>query len=142
MLTKEKLLQLMTDLESETVERTRAFDKAEKMGQAISAFANDLPGRGVPGYLLLGVEDDGQLSRRRVTDDQMIALGGLKTEGNLLPQPSMCIEKFTFDDGDVVAIEVFPTAAPPVRFKGQAWVRVGARKALASDADQHDAAAF
>lgn len=41
MLTKEKLLQLMADLESETVERTRAFDKAEKMGQAISAFAND-----------------------------------------------------------------------------------------------------
>ena len=34
MLTKEKLMQLMTDLESETVERTRAFDKAEKMGQA------------------------------------------------------------------------------------------------------------
>ena len=41
MLTKEKLMQLMVDLESVTVERTRAFDKAEKMGQAICAFAND-----------------------------------------------------------------------------------------------------
>ena len=137
MLTKEKLAQLIADLESETVERTRAFDKIDKMGQAISAFANDLSGRGVSGYLLLGVEDNGELSHRRVSDEQMTALGGLKTEGNLLPQPSMCIEKFAFDDGDVVAIEVFPTAAPPVRFKGQAWVRVGARKALASDADMH-----
>ena len=137
MLTNEKLLRLMTDLESETVERTRAFDKADKMGQAICAFANDLPGRGVPGYLLLGVEDNGQLSHRRVSDEQMTALGGLKTEGNLLPQPSMSIEKFSFDDGDVVAIEVFPTTIPPIRFKGQTWVRVGARKAMASEDDLH-----
>ena len=54
MLTKDELIHLMTDLESETVERTRAFDKADKMGQAICAFANDLSGRNKPGYLLLG----------------------------------------------------------------------------------------
>ena len=32
---KEKILQLMSNLESENIERTRAFDKADKMGQAI-----------------------------------------------------------------------------------------------------------
>ena len=48
MLTEAELKKLLTDLESETVERSRAFDKAEKMGQAISAFANDLPGRKQP----------------------------------------------------------------------------------------------
>ena len=69
MLTREKLAVLMGDLESEVVERTRAFDKMDKMGQAISAFANDLPGRGVPGYLLLGVENDGRLSGKRVSDE-------------------------------------------------------------------------
>ena len=137
MLTKEELVLLIADLEAETVERTRAFDKIDKMGQAISAFANDLPGRGAPGYLLLGVEDNGELSQRRVSDEQMTALGGLKTEGNLLPQPSMSIEKFSFDNGDVVVIEVFPTTIPPIRFKGQTWVRVGARKALASEDDLH-----
>ena len=31
---------MLTDLESETVERSRAFDKAEKMGQAISGEIN------------------------------------------------------------------------------------------------------
>ena len=36
---KEKILQLMSNLESENIERTRAFDKADKMGQAICAFA-------------------------------------------------------------------------------------------------------
>jgi len=137
MLTKEKLALLIADLESETVERTRAFDKAEKMGQAISAFANDLPGRGVPGYLLLGVDNDGRISGKRISDEQLTSLGGLKTEGALLPPPSMSIEKFSFDDGDVVVIEVFPSAYPPIRFKGQAWVRVGARKAIATDEDLH-----
>ena len=137
MLTKEKLMQLIADLESETVERTRAFDKIDKMGQAISAFANDLPGRGVSCYLLLGVENDGRISGKRISDEQLTSLGGLKTEGALLPSPSLSIEKFSFDDGDVVVVEVFPSAYPPIRFKGQAWVRVGARKALATDEDLH-----
>ena len=94
MLTEAELKKLLTDLESETVERSRAFDKAEKMGQAISAFANDLPGRKQPGYLLLGVENDGQISGKRISDEQLTSLGGLKTEGALLPPPSMAIEIF------------------------------------------------
>ena len=137
MLTESELKKLLTDLESETVERSRAFDKADKMGQAISAFANDLPGRKKPGYLLLGVENDGQISGKRITDDQLTSLGGLKTEGALLPPPSMAIEIFSFPEGDVAVIEVFPSAYPPIRYKGQAWVRAGARKALASDGDLH-----
>ena len=137
MLTEAELKKLLTDLESETVERSRAFDKAEKMGQAISAFANDLPGRKQPGYLLLGVENDGQISGKRISDEQLTSLGGLKTEGALLPPPSMAIEIFNFPEGDVAAIEVFPSAYPPIRYKGQAWVRVGARKALATDEDLH-----
>ena len=137
MLTEAELKKLLTDLESETVERSRAFDKAEKMGQAISAFANDLPGRKQPGYLLLGVENDGRISGKRISDEQLTSLGGLKTEGALLPPPSMAIEIFNFPEGDVAAIEVFPSAYPPIRYKGQAWVRVGARKALATDEDLH-----
>ncbi len=49
----------------------------------------------------------------------------------------MSIEKFTFPEGDVVVIEVFPSSYPPIRYRGQAWVRIGARKALASDEDLH-----
>ena len=115
MLTKDELIHLMTDLESETVERTRAFDKADKMGQAICAFANDLSGRNKPGYLLLGVNNDGSLSGKRIDDQHLTALGGLKTEGNLLPPPAMAIEVFHFEGGDVVVIEVFPSAYPPIR---------------------------
>lgn len=134
---RQKILQLMKSLEAENIERTRAFDKADKMGQAICAFANDLADRKQPGYLLLGVEDDGSFSGKRITDEQLTSLGGFKTEGVILPPPSMAIYHESFDEGDVVAIEVFPSSYPPIKFKGQVWVRVGPRKALASNDDIH-----
>ncbi len=136
-LSEEKLRQLITDLESENVERTRAFDKVDKMGQAICAFANDLADRGEPGYLILGVENDGKISGKRINDEQLTSLGGWKTEGNLLPPPAMALEHFHFPEGDVVVLTVFPSAYPPIRYQGQVWVRIGARKALASDEDIH-----
>ena len=136
-MTEDKLRSLMTDLESESVERTRAFDKADKMGQAICAFASDLSGSGEPGYLLLGVENDGTVSGKRIDDEHLTSLGGLKTEGNLLPPPAMALEVFHLAEGDVVVITVFPSVYPPIRYKGQAWIRVSARKALATDEDIH-----
>ena len=127
----------MSNLESENIERTRAFDKADKMGQAICAFANDIGDRKQPGYLLLGVEDNGTFSGKRITDEQLTALAGFKSEGNLLPPPSMTIYHESFDDGDVAVIEVFPSSYPPIRYKGQVWVRIGPRKALANNDDIH-----
>ena len=137
MLTELQLRELLKDLESETVERTRAFDKVEKMGQAISAFANDIANRQKPGYLLLGVEDNGIISGRRIDDDRFASLGGLKTDGNLRPPPSMSIEKFSLEEGDVVVIEVYPSKYPPILYKGQAWIRVGPRKVPATEEDIH-----
>ncbi len=137
MLTESELRKMLMDLESETVERTRAFDKADKIGQAISAFANDLGGHKKPGYLLLGVENDGRIFGKRIDGEQLTSLGTLKTDGTLLPPPAMAINTIHFPEGDVVVIEVFPSAYPPIRYRGQVWVRVGARKALASEEDLH-----
>ena len=134
---KEKILQLMSNLESENIERTRAFDKADKMGQAICAFANDIGDRKQPGYLLLGVEDDGSFSGKRITDEQLTVLAGFKSEGNLLPPPSMTIYHESFAEGDIAVIEVFPSSYPPIRYKGQVWVRIGPRKCLANNDDIH-----
>lgn len=42
-----KLIQsLLDDLESDRSERTRSVNNTDKFGQAICAFANDLPGSG------------------------------------------------------------------------------------------------
>lgn len=135
MLTREEVLSLLAKGESENIEKTRAFDKADKMGQAICAFANDLAGRGSPGYLFLGVDDDGKISGKRIDDKAFASLGGLKTDGNLLPPPAMALERFEFPEGDVVVVEVFPSRYPPIRYNGQVWVRVGPRKAIATQDD-------
>lgn len=137
MINKNQLSKLIQDLESETVERTRAFDKTDKMGQAISAFANDLANRQKPGYLILGVDDDGKISGKRINDELLTSLGGFKSDGNLRPTPSMSIERYSYEEGDVVVIEVFPSKYPPIYYKGKAWVRVGPRKMPASEEDIH-----
>ena len=136
-MTERELRELIAGGENEQVEMTRAFDKADKMGQAICAFANDLGNTGRAGVLLLGVDDGGSISGKRIDDRQFASLGGLKSDGNLLPPPSMSVEKFALPEGDVVAITVFPSNYPPIRYNGQIWVRVGPRKALANDDDVH-----
>ena len=134
-MTEAELRKLMLAFEDERVERTRAFDKADKMGQAICAFANDISGSGEAGYLLLGVENDGRISGRRIDDEKWASLGGLKTDGNILPPPAMSMEKFSLAEGDVIAIKVFPSSYPPIRYNGDAWIRIGPRKCKAREED-------
>ena len=46
MSTREKLLELLRDVESSRVERTKSTTDKDKFGEAVCAFANDMPGRG------------------------------------------------------------------------------------------------
>ena len=136
-MTELELKELLASFESEHVERTRAFDKADKMGEAICAFANDISGSGKSGYLLLGVDDNGKIAGRRIDDEKWASLGGLKTDGNILPPPAMSMEKFSLPEGDVIVIQVFPSSYPPIRYKGDVWVRNGPRKCKATEEDIH-----
>ena len=52
--------------------------------------------------------------------------------GNILPVPSVVIQKHVLKGNSVAVIEVRPSDAPPVRFRGQVWIRVGPRRAIAS----------
>ena len=136
-MTIEEVNTLISGGESERVEMTRAFDKADKIGQAICAFANDLSDSSQAGILLLGVDNGGKVSGGRITDRQMASLGGLKSDGNLFPPPSMSVEKLALPEGDVVVLTVFPSRYPPIKYNGQVWIRIGPRKALASEDDIH-----
>ncbi len=69
MLTEEQLKDLLSDLEADNIERTVSVSNTDKFGQAICAFANDLSNRRSPGYLLIGVKDNGALSGLTVTDE-------------------------------------------------------------------------
>jgi len=135
-LNKAKVQALLTDLESEKIERTTSTKDTDKFAQAVCAFSNDLSNSHKNGYLLIGVHDDGSLNGLKADDSLLKTLGGLRSDGNILPQPIMFVSSFSFADGDVIAIEVQPSPFPPVRYKGKTWIRVGPRKAVANDMEE------
>ena len=51
---------MLSELESDRVERTVSINNTDKFGQAICAFANDFPNHRQPGYLIVGASDDGR----------------------------------------------------------------------------------
>jgi ATP-dependent DNA helicase RecG len=136
MLNEEQLKALMADLESDTAERTESTTNTDKFGQAICAFANDLPNHRRPGYLLVGVKDDGSMAGIKVTDDLLKNLAGIRSDGNILPQPMMNVAKFSLAGGEVAVVEVHPSDLPPVRYKGRVHIRVGPRKAIANEQEE------
>jgi ATP-dependent DNA helicase RecG len=136
MLTEHELKRLISDLESDHVERTVSVSDTDKFGQAICSFANDLAGRRQPGYLLVGVRDNGALSGLKVTDQLLQSLSAIRSDGNVLPQPRMNVSKISLEGGDVAIVEVFPSDLPPVRYRQRIHIRVGPRKALANEQEE------
>ena len=96
------LLALLGDLESDRVERTESTKDTDKFAEAVTAFANNWAGHRLPGYLMIGVKNDGTLSGLRVTDTFLTSLGGLRSDGNIQPLPAISVGKFNFPEGDGV----------------------------------------
>ena len=129
---KDKVIALIADLESDQIERTTSFME-KKLGPAVCAFSNDFPNHKKPGYLLLGVHDDGAIAELTIGDEDLQKIGNVKSNGNVLPQPSLVVSPvFSLPGGDVVVVEVSPSPYPPVRYDGRCWIRVGPRKSVAS----------
>ena len=128
----------LDDLESDRVERKETFkgDVPKKARQAICAFANDLPGHDEPGVLFIGAKDDGSPSGLSVTDELLRSLADMKTDGNILPLPTLVVEKRHLKEADMAVITVHPSDMPPVRYDGRIWIRTGPRRGLASAQDE------
>ena len=132
MITEEKVKTLIVDMESDWIERTISINE-DKLGPAICAFSNDFPNHKHSGYIFLGVNDDGTIANMTWTDEQLQKIGNIKSNGKVLPQPSIVVSQvFKFLEGEVVVIEVKPSTYPPVRFDGRCWIRVGPRRAKAT----------
>lgn len=132
MITQEKAKELLSDMESDWIERTISI-KEDKLGPAVCALSNDFPNHKHEGYILLGVNDDGKVAGMTWTDKELQIIGGVKTNGNVLPQPSLVVSPvFKFPEGEVVIIEVKPSNYPPVRFDGRCWIRIGPRRGKAT----------
>ena len=125
MLTTEQLRALIADRESDRVELTVSTNNTDKFGEAICAFANDFSNHGQPGYLIVGVDDDGTVGGLTVTDGLLLNLGALHSNVNIEPLPAMTVQKYVLPEGEVAVVEVMPSDLPPMRYKGRVWIRVG-----------------
>lgn len=136
MITESALLQLLQDMESDRIERTVSTNDTDKFSKAVTAFANDSANHRLPGYLLVGVTDKGQLSGLQVTDELLRNLAALRSDGNIQPLPALQVARFPLPGGDVAVVEVLPSDLPPVRYKGQVWIRIGPRRGVATDQEE------
>lgn len=127
---------LLTDLESDRVERKESVSDGDKIRQAICAFANDLPNHRCPGIVFVGADDRGNIVNRPITDQLILTLADMRSDGNIVPFPTMVVQKRTLRGQQVVVVTVEPADAPPVRYKGTAWIRVGSRRAVATVEDE------
>ncbi|MGD8837159.1 MAG: ATP-binding protein [Desulfobacteraceae bacterium] len=130
----QELETLLDDIESDFSERKETWkgDAPDKGRQAICAFANDLSDHRKPGVLFVGAKDDGTPTGLPVTDALLLTLADIRSDGNILPLPSILVEKRTLKGVDVAVVTVQPSDAPPVRYKGRIWIRSGPRRAIAT----------
>jgi ATP-dependent DNA helicase RecG len=134
----EDLEKLLSDTESDLVESKEAWagDAPEKGRQAVCAFANDLPDHRRPGILFVGVQNDGTPVGLDISDQLLQTLSDIKTDGNILPPPTIIVEKRRVKGANVAVITVQPADAPPARYKGRIWIRIGPRRAIATPQDE------
>ena len=136
MISESDLLKLLSDMESSRVERTVSVNNTDKFCQAVCAFSNDFDQTGQPGYLLIGADDAGRPCGQTFTDEMLRNLVGIRSDGNIQPLPAITVNRFRLPGGEVAVVETLPSPLPPVRYKGKVWIRVGPRRAVASEHEE------
>ncbi len=134
----DELLRLLQGGESHRVEFKESLSggAANAVREAACAFANDLPGGGLPGVVFVGVRNDGSPTGEPVTDELLRQLADVKTDGNIVPPPSLFVEKRLLAGSEVAVMAVLPSDSPPVRCRGRIHVRTGSRRGVATEQDE------
>ena len=136
--TDEALLQIIETGESDAVEFKESLSGSapERIREAICAFANDLPDHREPGLILVGVKDDTTIGTTPITDAVLRRLADMKTDGNIVPPPSLTVEKRILRDKQIALLTVQPSNSPPVRCRGAIYIRTGPRRGIATAQDE------
>ena len=134
----DELEAMMADLESDRVERKESLqgDSPARVREAVCAFSNDLPDHRRPGVVFVGADDEGRPKGIEITDELLRRLADVKTDGNIVPPPTLTVGKHCLFGQDVAVVTVRPSDSPPVRYRGRTWIRVGPRRAVASAQDE------
>lgn len=135
----EELLAMLHGMESDRVERKETFRGSAPVSvrEAVCAFANDIGGHQAPGVIFIGIRDDGSPSEDfTVTDELLLQLASIKTDGNITPPPSLTVAQRRLDGMDLAVITVWPCDTPPVRYQGRIHIRWGPRRGIATSQDE------
>ena len=124
-------------IESHETDRTEFKEtlqgKAPKrIREAICAFANDLPGRGEPGIAVVGLKNDGTPAGTVIDEELILSLTHMRSDGNIVPPPTLVVEKREYNASDIAVVTVWPSDSPPVRFNGAIHIRIGPRRGIAT----------
>ncbi len=128
----QELEELLFDLESDRIERKESIADMKKIRQAVCAFANDLPNHRQPGVIFIGARDDGSCAGLQITDQLLLTLSDMRSDGNILPLPMITVEKRVLRGCELAVVITEPSDLTPVRFQGRVWIRVGPRRAIAT----------
>lgn len=130
-----QLEQLANDESARSEFKESLSDKAN-IKRTICAFANDLTDHRAAGVVFIGLRADGTSARLTVTEELERTAAAFRSDGGLLPMPSLLVRRTRIRNCDVLAIEVEPAAAPPVRLGGIVWVRVGSTNQKATPQEE------
>jgi ATP-dependent DNA helicase RecG len=135
-MTDQELEALLRDLESDRTERKASLADKDRICEAICAFANDLPAHREPGVLFIGINNNGTCANLPITDALLLEIADIRTSGNILPLPDMLVQKRVLNNCEIAVVIVQPADAPPVRFRGRTYIRVGPRRAIATPQEE------
>jgi len=137
MLSDDDLRRLLRAREADNVERTASRTDKDKFGEAICAFANDLPDRRTTGVLLVGVNDDGECANTPIDEQLLQTLMGFRTDGAIAPFPVISsVQARELDGCRIIVVEVEPSNNPPLRYKGRTCIRIGPRRGHATPEEE------
>ena len=136
--TDEKLLQIIEFGEVDRVEFKESLSGSapREVREAICAFANDLPRHEELGVIFVGVRNNRTIAGLPVTDELLRQLADMKTDGNIVPPPSLNVEKRVLRGTEIAVVTVQPSDSPPVRFRGTIYIRIGPRRGIATAQDE------
>lgn len=129
-----ELIALVTGPETDRLERKESLT-ADRVRQAICAFANDLPGSGEPGVIAIGIADNGTPVGLTVDDQLLLNLAQMRDDGKIVPFPTMEVRPLRIGSAEVALAIVQPSDNPPVAFDGRVWIRIGPRRGIATPAE-------
>lgn len=95
-----------------------------------------MPNHREPGVLFIGVNDDGTCAHLAITDELLLNLANIRSEGKILPLPVLQVGKRILNSCELAVVIVEPSDVPPVRFNGRTHIRVGPRRATATSEEE------